>query len=133
MSNKLNWFEIPAANLERAVKFYGDVFQQEMRVFTVDDTRTIALMPPGAGVNENIEPGGTLLHTAGFEPSNKGTIVYFDPGGSMEAVLTRVEAAGGQITFPKFRIGNGYLATFMDSEGNTVGLLEWDKEVRSDD
>jgi predicted enzyme related to lactoylglutathione lyase len=43
-------------------------------------------------------------------------------------VLKRVEAAGGKVTFPKFRIGNGYLSTFLDSEGNTVGLLAWDKE-----
>jgi predicted enzyme related to lactoylglutathione lyase len=45
----------------------------------------------------------------------------------LETTLGRVEAAGGKVTFPKFRIGNGYLATFIDSEGNSIGLLEWDK------
>ena len=128
MSNKLNWFEIPAANLERAVKFYSEVFQKEMQVFEVDDKRTVALMPPGAGIEENIEPVGTILQVAAFEPSNKGTVVYFDPVENMNLVLERVETAGGKITFPRFRIGNGYLATFIDSEGNTVGLLEWDKD-----
>jgi predicted enzyme related to lactoylglutathione lyase len=127
MSNKVNWFEIPAANMERAIKFYSEVFQQEIKVFEVDEQRTVALLPPGAGVAEDIEPFGTLLQTANFEPSNKGTIVYFDPVDSLDIALKRVEAAGGKVTFPKFRIGNGYLATFMDSEGNTVGLLEWDK------
>ncbi|MCB0163725.1 MAG: VOC family protein [Anaerolineae bacterium] len=127
MSNKFNWFELPAANMERAVKFYSEVFQKEMQVFDVDNQRTVALLPPGAGIEDAIEPAGTLLQTANFEPSQTGTIVYFDPGGPMETVLARVEAAGGKVTFPKFRIGNGYLATFLDSEGNTVGLLEWDK------
>lgn len=127
MSNKVNWFEIPVANIERAVKFYSEVFQQEMKVFEADETRSLALMPPGAGVADNIEPLGSLLQTANFEPGETGTIVYFDPVDSLEVMLKRVEAAGGKVTFPKFRIGHGYLATFLDSEGNTVGLLEWDK------
>lgn len=127
MSNKVNWFEIPVANLERAVKFYSEVFQKEMQTFEVDPARTMALMPPGAGLEEGIEPSGSLLQTAHFEPGTNGTIVYFDPGGDLEAVLARVEAAGGQVTFPKFRIGSGYLSTFTDSEGNTVGLLAWDE------
>ena len=127
MSNKLNWFEIPTANMERAVKFYGEVFQKELKTFEVDEARKVALLPPGAGVDDTIEPCGTLLQTAHFEPSRHGTIVYFDPAESLDVVLGRVEAAGGKVTFPKFRIGNGFLATFVDSEGNTVGLLEWDK------
>jgi predicted enzyme related to lactoylglutathione lyase len=125
--SKLNWFEIPVANLERAVKFYTDVFQQEMQVFKADETRSIALMPPGAGKVESIEPQGSLLQVAGFEPSSSGSIIYLDPVGPLETTLERVEAAGGKVTFPRFRIGSGYLATFTDSEGNTVGLLEWDK------
>ena len=127
MNNKVNWFEIPVANLERAVKFYSEVFNKDMKVFEADEVRTLALMPPGAGVEDNIEPLGSLLQTANFEPGEKGTIVYFDPVDSLDVVLMRVETAGGKVTFPKFRIGHGCLATFLDSEGNTVGLLEWDK------
>jgi hypothetical protein len=128
MSSKVNWFEIPAVNMDRAVKFYSEVFQQQMQVFNADETRTIALMPPGAGIEENIEPQGSLLQVANFEPSQKGPVIYFDPVQSLDTTLARVEAAGGKVTFPRFRIGHGYLATFIDSEGNTVGLLEWDKE-----
>ena len=128
MTTKLSWFEIPAANLERAVKFYSQVFCKEMQVLQVDEKRTVALMPPGAGIEDHIQPSGTLLQAANFEPSATGSIVYFDPAEDMDTVLKRVEVAGGKVTFPRFRIGNGYLATFMDSEGNTVGLLEWDKE-----
>lgn len=127
MGSKLNWFEIPVANMDRAVKFYSDVFQQEMQVFKADESRTVALMPPGAGKVDSLEPQGTLLQVAGFEPSNAGSIIYFDPVEPLDTMLERVEAAGGKIVFPKFRIGNGHLATITDSEGNTVGLLEWDK------
>jgi uncharacterized protein len=127
MNHKFNWYEIPAANLERAVKFYSAVFQKEMQVFAADPERTLALMPPGAGLDEAIEPQGSLLHVAGFTPGANGPVVYLDPVEGLEAVLGRVQAAGGRVTFPKFRIGNGYLANFMDSEGNTVGLLAWDE------
>jgi predicted enzyme related to lactoylglutathione lyase len=127
MSGKFNWYEIPVANLDRAVKFYSTVFKQEMQVFQADETRNLALMPPGAGLNDSIEPQGSLLQTAGFEPGINGTVIYFDPVDDLEDVLSRVESAGGKIAFPKFRIGNGYLATFMDSEGNTLGLLAWDE------
>jgi predicted enzyme related to lactoylglutathione lyase len=127
MNNKVNWFEIPVANMERAVKFYGEVFEKEIIVFEADEQRTIGLMPPGAGLEEGPDPQGSLLHVAGFEPGDKGPIIYFDPVERLEVVLGRVDAAGGKVTFPKFRIGSGYLATFVDSEGNTVGLLEWDE------
>lgn len=128
MGSKVNWFEIPVANIERAVKFYSQVFQKEMKVIEADEHRTLAIMPPGAFVEEGIEPLGSLLQTADFEPSQKGTIIYLDPVDSLDVVLERVEAAGGKITFPKFRIGHGYMANFLDSEGNTVGLLEANKE-----
>lgn len=127
MNSKVNWFEIPVANMERAVKFYSQVFQKEIQVLEVDEVRTVALMPPGAGLEDDIQPSGTLVHTADFEPSQQGSIVYFDPVGGLDVALERVGAAGGKVTFPKFRIGHGYLATFIDSEGNTVGLLEWDE------
>jgi predicted enzyme related to lactoylglutathione lyase len=99
-----------------------------MRTFQADETRTLALMPPGAGVIDEIEPQGSLLQTPNFEPSDKGAIIYFDPVENLDVVLERVEAAGGKVTFPKFRIGHGHLAVFTDSEGNEVGLLEWDAE-----
>lgn len=127
MGSKMNWFEIPVGNMERAVKFYSEVFQKEIKVFQADDTRTVALMPPGAGVEDGIEPQGTLLHVPGFTPSTDGGVIYFDPIDSLDVTLERVEPAGGKVTFPKFRIGNGYIATFSDSEGNTVGLLTWDE------
>lgn len=127
--SKINWVEIPVANMDRAVKFYSDVFQKEMQVFDADETRTLALLPPGAGKEEGVAPMGSLLKVEDFQPHHHGTIIYFDPIDNIDDFLTRVEAKGGAITFPKFRIAQGYLATFTDSEGNTVGVIEWDEGV----
>lgn len=128
MNNTINWYEIPVADMDRAVKFYSDVFKKPIMVFDADDTRKIGLMPPGANPEGDINPQGSLLQSANFMPSTGGTVIYFEPVETLDVVLERVEPAGGKITFPKFRIGAGYLATFNDSEGNTVGLLEWDKQ-----
>ena len=59
----VEWFEIPVANMERAVTFYSAVFGKEMHIIEADETRTLALMPPGAGKDESIEPRGSLLHS----------------------------------------------------------------------
>jgi len=131
--SKINWVEIPVANMERAVEFYTSVFQKKMHVFDADESRKLALMPPGAGLEESIEPVGSLLQVENFQPHNHGTIIYFDPSGDLDGFLKRVESAGGAISFPKFRIGNGYLATFTDSEGNTVGVIEWDADDENAD
>ena len=36
MQNAINWFEIPAVDFERAVKFYSDILKVELRreIFT---------------------------------------------------------------------------------------------------
>lgn len=127
--SKINWVEIPVANMDRAVEFYSSIFQQKMHVFDADKSRKLALMPPGAGLVDTIEPVGSLLQVKNFQPNNDGAIIYFDPVDNLDAFIKRVEQAAGAITFPKFRIGNGYLATFTDSEGNMIGVLEWDAGV----
>lgn len=126
MNTAVNWFEIPATNFERAVKFYGQVFQRKLTVLDLEE-RKMALLPPGADPAGEVDPGGSILQVADFEPSEKGPIVYLDPIDELDVVMGRVQEAGGRIDTPKTRIGHGYLATFLDSEGNIVGLLEWDK------
>ena len=38
-------------------------------------------------------------------------------------MLDRVEGAGGKVVMPKTSIGeNGFMALFLDTEGNKVGL-----------
>lgn len=125
MNHAVNWFEIPAANFERAVTFYRAIFQHELTVLDMEN-RKMALLPPGSDPQGELDPGGSILQTAGFKPAKDGTVIYLDPIESLDTVLARVEAAGGRVETPKTRIGHGYLATFIDSEGNTVGLLEWD-------
>jgi predicted enzyme related to lactoylglutathione lyase len=117
MANALNWFEIPATNIQRAMKFYGTIFGVEMSSMEAMPGYTMAMFPAEGGV------GGAILQGEGYAPSTEGTLVYLNGGEDLSAVLDKVEGAGGQILMPKSDIGeNGFVAYFKDTEGNKVGL-----------
>lgn len=59
-----------------------------------------------------------------YRPSPDGAIVYLDAPG-LDAVLSRVERAGGKVVMPRTDIGEpGFIALVVDTEGNRVGLHE---------
>jgi len=117
--NALNWFEIPVRDLDRAQKFYEMLLSTTLRRETIAGSEL--------GVFSYAEPGvgGALIAGAGApQPSDTGTLVYLDAGASLNAVLARVEAAGGRITTPKVQLPGemGCFAHIADTEGNRVGL-----------
>ena len=117
MANALNWFEIPASDIERATKFYNAIFAIEMAPFDAMEGFQMVMFPAEDGV------GGGIVQGEGYTPSAEGSLVYLNGGDDLSDVLGRVEAAGGQVVLPKTSIGeNGFMAYFKDSEGNRVGL-----------
>jgi uncharacterized protein len=58
------------------------------------------------------------------QPSQQGAMVYLNAEPSLDAVLARVESAGGRITTPKVTLPGdmGCFAHVTDTEGNRVGL-----------
>jgi len=73
------------------------------------------------------EPGGVsgaIVQGEGYKPSREGALVYLSGGRDLSVVLGRVEAAGGQIILPKTLITDeiGFIALFVDCEGNKIGL-----------
>ncbi len=117
--NALNWFEIPATDIHRATRFYSAIFALELQPFEMYPGSYMIMLPykPGEGV------GGAVVSGAGYEPSTNGTMVYLNGGVDLNDILYRVEGAGGKIVSSKYSIGeNGFVASFIDSEGNKVGL-----------
>ncbi len=120
------WIEIPVKDLERAMAFYQAVFQLQPTEVTDDGIRRTNTLH--GGTQEGI-PGVSLNLTTNFEPSDKGVLVYLDAGENINAVLPRVEAAGGKVTSPKTSMGEaGNLALIQDSEGNTLALYDYINE-----
>ncbi|WP_293760870.1 VOC family protein [uncultured Aquitalea sp.] len=110
----VHWFEIPAADFDRAVRFYEQVFGIALRREDFMDDR-IAVFP---------DSSGCVMQTGHLPPGQTGTRLYLDGGEQLEQLLSRVEAAGGVVALPLTRLpdGNGDIARIIDSEGNLVGL-----------
>ena len=118
-TNSLNWFEIPASDINRSKKFYETIFQIEMQDMEMEDDK-MAFFPwaPGSG-----KATGSLVQSGNHKPSMEGTKVYLNANPNMDAVIARVEEAGGKVLMPKTSIGeHGHIAFIMDTEGNNVGL-----------
>ena len=118
MKNAINWFEIPVTNFDRAKKFYEVILDAEMFAMEAMGMKS-AFFP--ADLQTGI--GGCIIVGQGYEPSQKGSLVYLNGGEDLGVVLARVEKAGGKILLPKTAIGqNGFMAHITDTEGNKVGL-----------
>ena len=70
-----------------------------------------------------IGTGGTLIKGERYIPSfDKGVLIYFTAP-DMENNLKRIAENGGQIQVGRTSIGKyGFIAIFIDSEGNRLAL-----------
>jgi predicted enzyme related to lactoylglutathione lyase len=122
MKHAISWFEIPTAHIDRAQKFYETIFQIQMTPMDFQNIqmRMFPLDDPMNGV------GGTLVKTDGFHiPSaTDGPLIYLNGNPDVQIIVDRVEAAGGKVTVPKTKISDeyGYMAVFIDTEGNRIAL-----------
>ena len=121
MQHALTWFDIPVADMDRAMRFYETILSTQLKRETFG--------PPGEvmAVFTPTDPeaiSGCLLDSPHVKPSAQGAVVYLNAGSSIDACLTRAQTAGGQIITPKTALppGMGFFAHIRDSEGNRVGL-----------
>ena len=122
MQHAISWFEIPTIDIDRATKFYESILQVQlipmdmpnikMRMFPLQDMMT--------------QVGGALVNSGGYHvPSDSlGPLIYLNANPDVQQVLDRIEAAGGKILVPKTQISPeyGYMAVFLDTEGNRIAL-----------
>lgn len=119
MANVINWFEIPAKNFDKACEFYGKVLGGDIHKMDTPTGGKMGLLP--GSMADGV--GGAVVQSEGYEPSQKGSVVYLNGGEDLSVPLSKVEKAGGKIVMPKTAIGqNGFMAHFIDVEGNRVAL-----------
>ncbi len=120
MPNVLVWADIPVTDMDRAMKFYGEILQ-------------IELMQPFPGQPVAVPPQDMgpvafdLVMSEDNKPSStEGTRIYLSALGDIEAMAKRVEAAGGRIVMPPTDMGEmvGTICFFVDSEGNRIGIQQ---------
>ncbi|WP_160717067.1 VOC family protein [Chitinophaga solisilvae] len=118
MNNLISIVEIPTTSFARAVRFYQSVLAVDIQEIDMQGTQ-MGLFPGGADT-VNV----ALVNGTDYKPSDQGTLVYFNGGEDLQAILDKIEVNGGKVLVPKTLIDaeNGFYAMFTDSEGNRIGL-----------
>ncbi|MGE3812138.1 MAG: VOC family protein [Candidatus Nanopelagicales bacterium] len=113
---RASWFEIPAADLDRAAAFYEALLGSPLERDVVDGHDAAYLpAPDGEGA------AGALMHGDSYVPSLEGTRIYLGVD-DVESSVARALAAGGDLLYPPTRVGELVVAEVSDSEGNRIAL-----------
>jgi predicted enzyme related to lactoylglutathione lyase len=116
--NPVVYFEIPVSNMERACLFYEGVFKVSLEVREIDGNE-MALFPYVDG-----QPGasGALARGSSYVPGKAGARIYFGVADVAETLALAV-SAGGQVNYPVTQVPEyGWVAEFLDVEGNCIAL-----------
>jgi predicted enzyme related to lactoylglutathione lyase len=117
--NAINWFEISVTDMDRATKFYESIFEVKLEHIDMFGS-LMGMFPFDAG---NGKVSGALVKSPDHKPSMEGAVLYLNADPDLDNVLNRVVAAGGKLIMPKTSIGDsGFMAFFIDTEGNKMGL-----------
>lgn len=120
----IQWFEIPALDLDRSFQFYHTVLNGMVRKGTFGNGDLILFDVP---FNSGEAVGGSIVVRPDLVPTSEGNVLYLNAFGSLSAAVNRVENAGGKVLVPFIHLGKfGFAAIILDSEGNKVGLLSQD-------
>ena len=119
MSKPISWFEIPALDINRASAFYEQILAVTLNRGDMGPA-SLAVFP----YDRDHATGGCIMSGPGLKPNTEGAIVYLNADPSLDAVLARIDPAGGSIALPRTELppGMGAYAQILDTEGNRVGL-----------
>ena len=116
MTDRVVWFDLPVADLDRATRFYAamlgiKVSKEKMGNFS------FSVLDHGPEGN-----GGCLIPNAA-EVSDKGVLIYLNVDGRIRDAVKQAEKNGGRVVQAVETIGqHGVRAIVLDSEGNRVAL-----------
>ena len=121
--DKVEHFEIPADNVERATRFYKTVFRWELNpVPGVNYTRLLTIRVDDKVVLQRpFEVNGAIIKRGTEVKTPVVTISVTD----MDDTLKKIEKEGGKVITGKTEFGDiGFTAYFKDTEGNVMGLWQ---------
>lgn len=114
--NRAVWFDLPVADLDRAMAFYKAVLAVEVDEESFGGER-FAVLEHGEG------NGGCLVVRPDEVSADRGILVYLGVEGRLRDAVQQVGAQGGRVLEPPHPIGpHGFRALVLDCEGNRVAL-----------
>lgn len=134
--NRVVHFEIHADDIERAKKFYADVFGWEMKQMGAEFGDYVIVMT-GPGPDElagkpldmkTIGINGGMMLRKGPRPAPDAPVNGYTGIIGVENIdetIAKIEAAGGTLALAKMNVpGVGDLAYYHDTEGNIFGVIQ---------
>ena len=127
MKNKMTHFAIHVDEIERAKKFYNGVFEWGFNSYGQEDFLQIK-----ADKSENGELIGAM-QSRKYSPVPDKIIglectIGFE---NIDDTIEKVKSNGGQVLMPKTAIPYvGYIAKFLDTEGNLICGIQYDNSAR---
>ncbi|MCZ7358184.1 MAG: VOC family protein [Candidatus Methanoperedens sp.] len=121
--DKVVHFEIPSDDIERARKFYKNIFGWKMDSIPDMDYILIGTTP----VDENGMPTEPGAINGGMMKRQRPIIspVITIRVENIDNALKNIKKMGGEMIRGKMQVGDmGYSAYFKDTEGNILGLWE---------
>jgi predicted enzyme related to lactoylglutathione lyase len=113
--NRAVWFDIPVADLDRAVTFYQAVLGVDISRETVEGL--------DLGILDHNEGNGGCLLVNKAEIAAGGVLVYLNVNGGIRDAVAKVRPNGGSVIQDTHSIGpHGFRAVVLDSEGNRIAL-----------
>ena len=121
-------FEVHAADPERAMRFYGDVFSWRFTKIPGGVDYWLIATGEGAGID------GGLMRRMGPPPTDGQAVNAFVctlQVDDLDASLAAGVNAGGTVALPRMAVaGVGYVAYLKDTEGNIFGLHQSDPNAK---
>jgi predicted enzyme related to lactoylglutathione lyase len=125
--NRVIHFELSMDNPKRALEFYSDVFGWDSQKW--EGPMDYWLVSTGPKEEPGID-GALMLRSETDERVKKGATITIGVE-SLDDIIDKLKNNGGKILMPKTPVpGVGYSATFEDSEGNLIGLMQEDPSAK---
>jgi uncharacterized protein len=119
-------FEIPADNVERAQKFYRELFGWKIEKLAGPVDYWIINTGGAEKGEQSMLGGGMMLRMA---PQQLITIYIEVP--SVAEYVDKVQKLGGRVCFPKTAVPEmGYYAVCIDPENNGFGIWETNADAK---
>ena len=120
---RISYLDFSADDLDRAVNFYSNVFGWQINKW--DGPKEYWEIKTGESNEPGIDGGLSKREKIG-----EWTTPFINIP-SIDQYIGKIESNGGKIIEPKTAIpGIGYTLLFKDTESNTIGLFEENKEAK---
>ena len=134
--NPVVHFEIPADDVERAIEFYEKTFGWKIKKMDMPADSSTGGEPYYSVITSEVDEKGMAKTPGAINGGlmkrrvKEQLFTNYITVDSIDEMLKTIKNNGGTICLPKTEIahGMGWIAAFIDTEGNLLGLHQEDKK-----